>query len=66
MRLDSKVTKSKVKELNAKIASLLVCPKCRGELIRKEKGLACGSCELVYPVSDGVAVMLTSRAKKLR
>jgi hypothetical protein len=66
MRLIRKMTKSKVKDLNAKIASLLVCPKCRGELVRKEKGLACGSCGLIYPVNDGVAIMLTSRAKKLR
>jgi len=66
MRSESKVMRSKAKELNPKIVGLLVCPKCRGELESNEIGLACASCELVYPVRDGVAIMLTSRAKKLR
>ena len=64
--LEIRVAVTKESDLHPRIAELLVCPKCRGELERESGGLACHACELVYPVKDGVAIMLPARAKKLR
>jgi len=55
-----------LRELQLRVLELLVCPKCRGELFRVDAGLACQTCELVYPILNGVPLMLTARAKKLR
>ena len=52
--------------LHPRIAGLLVCPKCRGELGEHLNGLKCPACGVVYPVQNGVAIMLPARAKKLR
>lgn len=46
---------------------LLVCPRCLGGLRAIEQdgvagGLACDACELVYPVRDGIPVMLEDEA----
>ncbi len=60
------MTEPKKNEVNPLIRGLLICPKCRGELQDMLDGLGCHSCELLFPVRNGVAVMLTARAKKLR
>jgi uncharacterized protein YbaR (Trm112 family) len=39
------------------LVQVLVCPTCRGELIRVERGLGCAACRVVYPLVDGVAWM---------
>lgn len=46
------------------LIDLLVCPKCRGPLIRKQNpdGLACEACELVYPIEAEIPIMLIDRA----
>lgn len=43
----------------------LVCPVCRTpiELLPGEPGLRCASCHRVYPIRDGIAVLLASEAK---
>ena len=44
---------------------ILVCPVCRTkvELLSDESGLKCVSCRRVYPVRDGIPVMLPEEAK---
>lgn len=48
------------------LIKILVCPKCRGELEAwtsgKEHGFACAACQIVYPVTDGIPVMLVDQA----
>ena len=53
--------------LNQEILEILVCPKCRGELAltENERGLACAACALVYPVENGIPVLLIEDAKPL-
>jgi uncharacterized protein YbaR (Trm112 family) len=51
--------------MDPQLLDLLVCPQCHGELRREEEGLACPACALVYPVEDGIPVMLVDQAKPL-
>ena len=44
---------------------ILVCPVCKlkVELLPNESGLKCVSCRRVYPIRDGIPVMLSEEAK---
>ncbi|MEF2146159.1 MAG: Trm112 family protein [Desulfovibrionaceae bacterium] len=48
--------------LNKELLDLLVCPECRESLTLcpAEDGLCCERCQAVYPVRDGIPVMLVS------
>jgi len=49
------------------LLDILVCPKCKGELILLEdnSGLVCPACRLKYPVRDDIPVMLIDEAEKM-
>ena len=57
--------------LDPELLSILVCPKCKGELdVRRgedgaEQSLDCLACALSYPVEDGIPVMLIEEARPL-
>jgi uncharacterized protein len=57
-----------VRRLDNDLLSILACPKCKGDLTLAgdEKGLICESCRIVYPVRDGVPVMLIEEAYPMR
>lgn len=46
------------------LLALLVCPQCRGELVRVERGLRCPGCRLIFPVIDGVPRMVPEEAER--
>ena len=50
--------------LNKDLLPLLVCPECKGSLqpVSNETGLKCPHCKLIYPVKDGIPVMLVDQA----
>jgi uncharacterized protein YbaR (Trm112 family) len=50
--------------LNPKLLSILACPLCQTEvrLTVDEKGLKCVTCHRVYPIRDGIPVMLIDEA----
>jgi uncharacterized protein YbaR (Trm112 family) len=52
--------------LDPLLKEILVCPNCRGELeeLEAESKLRCQSCGLLYPVRDGIPVMLIDEAEK--
>ena len=50
-------------KLDPKLRGLLVCPKCRGELIDTPGGLVCQSDNLLFPVVDSVPMMVLELAK---
>lgn len=54
--------------LTEDLLAVLACPKCKADLTLSgdEKGLICESCRLVYPVRDGIPVMLVEEAAPLR
>ena len=47
------------------LLDLVACPACRGGLDADAAGseLTCGGCGLVYPVRDGIPVLLVERAR---
>lgn len=57
--------------IDPELLSILVCPKCKGELeVRRgsdgvEQALDCSACALSYPVEDGIPVMLVEEARSL-
>jgi len=50
--------------LDPRLLEILVCPACHGELrvVSDESGLECGPCGRVYPIRDGIPVMLIEEA----
>lgn len=52
----------------AQLLQLLVCPQCRGALVENtaDSRLECASCQLAYPVRDGIPIMLRDEAVPLR
>jgi uncharacterized protein len=53
--------------LDPKLLAILVCPKCKGELIPSEDppSLRCERCRLVYEIRDGIPILLIDEAKPL-
>ena len=51
--------------LAPELLQILVCPKCKGELeySTSPEVLVCHSCRLVYPVEDGIPIMLIDEAE---
>lgn len=53
-------------EVSKKLLDILVCPKCRAKIVPQGNGLKCtnSECSLVFPVENGIPVMLVERASK--
>lgn len=53
--------------LSPRLLSILVCPKCKGQLEYREseQALVCHACRLRYPVRDDIPIMLTDEATPL-
>jgi hypothetical protein len=53
--------------LAPELLDILVCPKCKGDLVYTEspESLTCPRCRLVYAVEDGIPIMLIDEAKPL-
>jgi hypothetical protein len=51
--------------LHPLLKELLVCPQSRGELEERADGLFCAQSGLLYPIRDGIPVMLVEEATKV-
>jgi hypothetical protein len=53
--------------IKKELLALLVCPKCKSKvrLTENEAALACEACALLYPIRDGIPVMLIEEAHSL-
>jgi uncharacterized protein YbaR (Trm112 family) len=53
--------------IDQELLDILACPKCKGDIRLTEKGdgLICDACKLMYPIKDGIPVMLIDEAVKL-
>lgn len=53
--------------MDHKLLDIMVCPICKGRLqMNPEKnGLVCRADKLVFPIDDGIPVMLESQAQPL-
>lgn len=54
-------------EFDKTALDFLACPQCKGDLLYNEspEGLACNPCNLLYPINEGIPVMLVDKAIKL-
>lgn len=54
-------------ELDPQLLEILVCPRCKGELDYDPgaPALTCPTCQLRYPVRDGIPIMLIEEAEPL-
>lgn len=52
--------------IDKKLLEILACPSCKGDIkeVNAGKGLKCVDCGLVYPVRDGIPIMLIEEAEK--
>jgi uncharacterized protein len=52
--------------LDSRLTEMLRCPACRAGLrvLESDRGLQCVTCGLVYPIVDGIPVMLVEEAHK--
>ncbi len=56
--------------LDPRLLEILCCPAeydgvpCHGDLKELPEGLLCAKCGLLYPIEDGIPVMLADHAKK--
>ena len=50
--------------LNKELLDVLACPKCKARVAEGDRTLRCSNpdCGLVYPVRDGIPVMLIEEA----
>lgn len=57
---------SQTKPVDKKLLAILACPQCKAPVTPEGDGLRCTrpECRLLYPVLNGVPVMLISEAKK--
>lgn len=53
--------------LPPELKETLACPKCKGSLVFREEQdeIHCLQCKLVYPIQDGIPVMLIEEARSL-
>ena len=54
--------------MEAWLLELLVCPKCKGELVHEtepKESLVCPRCRLRYEVRDGIPILLIDEATPL-
>ncbi|HNX94146.1 MAG TPA: hypothetical protein PKL14_03205 [Holophaga sp.] len=56
--------------LDPALLAILCCPAeiggeaCHGDLEERPEGLFCRKCGLIYPVEDGIPVLLQSEARR--
>ena len=53
--------------IKKELLEILACPKCKQlvELKEDETAILCSSCQLSYPVRDGIPVMLIDEAEEI-
>ena len=52
--------------LDPALLEILACPACHGDVLENSDGtwLKCAACGLLYPIRDGIPVMLLDEAEK--
>ncbi len=52
-----------VVSIDPRLLEILICPACHGEIRPpREEGLECLQCGRIYPIRDGIPVMLVDEA----
>ncbi len=50
--------------VDPRLLAILVCPACRAQIrdLGEDRGLECAGCGRVYPIQDGIPVLLVDAA----
>jgi hypothetical protein len=53
--------------MDARLLDILVCPICKANLVyrKAQSELVCKPCRLVFPIRDGIPIMLADEARPL-
>lgn len=51
-------------QVDTRLLDILICPACHGDvrLVGEGEGIECSACGRIYPVRDGIPVMLVEEA----
>ncbi|RJQ26382.1 MAG: Trm112 family protein [Peptococcaceae bacterium] len=52
--------------INEELFAILVCPVCKVSLEKRDGGIFCSACYRLYPVRDGIPIMLVEEAEILK
>jgi len=54
--------------IDPRLLEMLVCPACREQLQMRpdSEEIGCSGCKRIYPVRDGIAVMLVDQARETK
>ena len=53
--------------ISQELLEILACPKCHTKIqLREPDGLYCPNCEVVYPIVDGIPVLLIEEGKPVK
>jgi uncharacterized protein len=52
-------------QFDPRILDRLACPACQGHLRLEQPTLVCEACGRIYPVVDGIPVLIAERAERL-
>lgn len=50
--------------LDPRLLDILCCPACHGDVKETPEGLLCLACQRLYPIEDGIPVMLIDAVRK--
>ena len=46
------------------LLKILACPACKADVVLDNNKIACTKCGLIYPIKDGIPIMLIEEAEK--
>jgi len=49
--------------IDEKLLEILACPACKSEVILKNNKIVCTKCRRVYPIKEGIPIMLIEEAE---
>jgi hypothetical protein len=49
--------------IDEKLLALLACPACQGDVVLKDNKIVCTKCQRIYPIIDGIPVLLVDQAE---
>jgi len=49
--------------IDEKLLALLACPACQGDVQLKDNKIVCAKCHRIYPIVDGIPVLLVDSAQ---
>ena len=51
--------------MDSELLAILACPKCKNDVKLNSggDGIECSECKVVYPIKDGIPVMLVEEAR---